>query len=562
MAQVTNRIVNQVETNTGNSEQQIQKLESSISTLDGAINLVGGSVEFLAGALVLSGAASEETAEQFESVALGAIAVADGANRALQGYKILKTETQIINNIQKAFNKTLLANPYVAVAVALGTLTAAIGAYLLAQDKEIAGLEKVNKNLAKNVKLSDSAKDGIASQTAELRVLERIIKDETLSEERRNKALKELQEILPELEGLDLNRADAIDQVSQAIGREIFAIQKRAEASALEERLTSLYRERQDAVEGAIEASNGLIKSEEELRIFLAFNQGQINKQGTAFQKYAQSIRDTDDDINETSESLVTLQGLIAELTKTTNKQTEAQKDLNEEIGETVKLAPKQAQVTTETAGATVLATTSTAQAAEEITESTTAGYANAALAFLGFLDEQNEKLLDFYESDTAEAISATLGTAAQFTDVLAQSVDDSTKEGFEASKKYKIASVTTSAIQSAFEAFGAAQQFGPILGPILGAAQVAAIGIAANTAINDIRSSQFGGGGNPNVGGISTPSPSVGGAAGGGGVPAIPGFGTSGITTLNAVVLAGDVTSAQAQDAAIRNRRRFGRGG
>ena len=34
---------------------------------------------------------------------------------------------------------------------------------------------------------------------------------------------------------------------------------------------------------------------------------------------------------------------------------------------------------------------------------------------------------------------------------------------------------------------------------------------------------------------------------------------GTSGVTALQAIVLAGDVTSAQAQDAAIRNRRRFG---
>lgn len=64
-------------------------------------------------------------------------------------------------------------------------------------------------------------------------------------------------------------------------------------------------------------------------------------------------------------------------------------------------------------------------------------------------------------------------------------------------------------------------------------------------------------------AGGGSTPRPQIGSGtfAGGsqGGIPTIPGFSTSGVTNLQAVVLAGDVTSAQAQDAAIRNRRRFG---
>jgi hypothetical protein len=84
------------------------------------------------------------------------------------------------------------------------------------------------------------------------------------------------------------------------------------------------------------------------------------------------------------------------------------------------------------------------------------------------------------------------LSTAAEFTKVLADAQDVSSSAAFEGAKKYKIASVVTSAIQSSFEAYGSAQQFGPVLGPILGAAQVAAIALASNKAINDIKNSSF----------------------------------------------------------------------
>ena len=75
----------------------------------------------------------------------------------------------------------------------------------------------------------------------------------------------------------------------------------------------------------------------------------------------------------------------------------------------------------------------------------------------------------------------------------------------------------------------------------------------------------------------INSAKPNGGNAGGtnyGSGVPTTGGFGlsgpgfalgapqvggTSGVQNINAVVLAGDVTSAQAQDEAIRNRRRFG---
>ena len=79
-----------IKVNVGASDTEINKLEGSIKVLDGAVNLVGGSIELLAGSLALSGAVSKEQAEEFESLAVGAIAVADGAKRTLDGVVNLK----------------------------------------------------------------------------------------------------------------------------------------------------------------------------------------------------------------------------------------------------------------------------------------------------------------------------------------------------------------------------------------------------------------------------------------------------------------------------------------
>lgn len=118
--------------------------------------------------------------------------------------------------------------------------------------------------------------------------------------------------------------------------------------------------------------------------------------------------------------------------------------------------------------------------------------YEKNTSTFADHLKNLNANTTAFYEGEQGKAIRASLATAAQFSQVLADAQDVSSSEAFEGAKKYKIASVITSAIQSSFEAYGSAQQFGPVLGPILGAAQVAAIALASNKAINDIKNSSF----------------------------------------------------------------------
>jgi len=531
MAQVTNRIVNQVVTDTGNSEQQIEKLENSISTLDGAINLVGGTVEFLAGALVLTGAASEETAAQFESVALGAIAVADGANRALQGYKILKTETKIIDKIQKAFNKTLLANPYAQVAIAVGVLVGAYIAYRNATSDAAVEQKRLNE-------LQNAANEQIANQGNKLRVLQSIVNDTTLDEEKRNGALRELQELLPELEGVELDRAGAIEQINTAIEREVQLIGQRAKVAAAEEKLVEVETRRLNALEKIAAIERGEVGGNvaDKLRL----QQLVLEEVNEDIEFYTEYLK----------ENYVPA---VEDAADATGNQTGKQEELNRELEKTIALSAKVAPAF-EAQGAQL-------KSLDVLTEDFNETFAERARRFIAILNQYVDEQQEFFEGNTAQAIEASLATASQLLRVTSENIDDSTKEGFEKSKQFKIAETRIASFEAAFQAYKSVVGV-PIVGQILAPLAAAAALATGQNAINNIKASTFESTGNPSFD-ASTPSVGgVGGTAGGTGVPQIPGFGTSGVTTLNAVVLAGDVTSAQAQDAAIRNRRRFGRGG
>ena len=127
MAQATATI--NLQANTQDAEASVSRLENNIKTLDGAINLVGGSIEVLAGGLAITGAVTEEQAERFQAAAVGAIALADGSKRALEGFKILATETNVVAKAQKALNIVLRANPLGLIVSALAVATTAFVAY-------------------------------------------------------------------------------------------------------------------------------------------------------------------------------------------------------------------------------------------------------------------------------------------------------------------------------------------------------------------------------------------------------------------------------------------------
>ena len=153
-----------VNANTQDAEQQVSRLENNIKTLDGAINLVGGSIEVLAGGLALAGAVTEEQAERFQTAAVGAIALADGSKRIIEGYKTLATETNILSKAQKLYNFVLNANPLGLVIIAA---TALAGAYLLLRNRTDASTEAAKRSRTARLEELDAI-DGLADANLRL----------------------------------------------------------------------------------------------------------------------------------------------------------------------------------------------------------------------------------------------------------------------------------------------------------------------------------------------------------------------------------------------------------
>ena len=508
--------------------------EKRIKTLSGAINIVGGSVELLAGSLALSGVLTEEQTQKFEGAALGAIAFADGTKRVFEGYKELSEASKLATKAQVANNAAVLANPYVAAAAAIAAVSAAI--FILI---------KRNKTVITEEQRRAGALDTINKETEEA---ERIQKQY-------NRSLE-----------VEQNRANNSIELLKARGASIEDIFK-AEKNLLQVRiqaqkfdiLPELERQNTElekavrALEAQKKSTNGVIAGQEEIVAALETSRDALKDQ------------------------VIELDNLNTELLLLETNYENARKGLEDNpIDIKLRVVTPTGEETTETLGeyfsrqtgeiqgATVLAQTSIQSIGDETTKSTTKAYANSALAFQAFLINTNDSLNDFFEGSTGEAIGSTLEAASTLTSALVQVTDDGTKEGFEKSKKFKIAEVVTSSTQAAFQAFAAAQQFGPILGPILGAAQVAAIAVAGNRAIQDIRSSSFdsgnisgggGGGGSVNIPG------GVGAGLGGSSQTLVTNIPTPEPGPMRAYVVTGDVTNGQEAEAQLERRRTFGPG-
>ena len=544
-----------VQANTGDATQDINQLDAAldgagksaeeltdslegqekrIKTLSGAINIVGGSVELLAGSLALSGVLTEEQTEKFEGAALGAIAFADGAKRVFEGYKELSEASKLATKAQLANNAAVLANPYVAAAVAIAAVSAAI--FLLIKRTRTVITEENRREGALNA----------ARKAAE---------QATIAQDEFNRALE-----------IEENRTENSIKLLKARGasiEEIFeAEEKLARTRIVNARLTLAEEERQNA----------------ELEKAIAILE-EVERKTGGVTDATQATRDAlEANKDEVAASVTQLDNLNTELELLKVNYDSARRDLEDNpIEIKVRVVTPSGEETTETLGqyfsretgeiqgATKLAQTSIQSIGDETTKSTTKAYANSALAFQAFLIETNNNLNDFFEGNTGEAISSTLNAASQLTSALVEVTDDGSKEGFEASKKYKIAEVVTSSTLAAFQAFAAAQQFGPILGPILGIAQAAAIAVAANRAIGDIKSSTFdsgsvsGGGGG--AGAVSAPAGFSPGGLGGSSQTLVTSIPPPEATPMRAYVVTGDVTNGIEAEAQLNSRRTFGPG-
>ena len=96
-----------------------------------------------------------------------------------------------------------------------------------------------------------------------------------------------------------------------------------------------------------------------------------------------------------------------------------------------------------------------------------------------------------FFEGEISDAMSTSLQVATNFARVLSENIDETTKEGFEEGKKYRVAETRIATIQAAFEAYKGLIGV-PYVGQILAIAGASAALLAGNKAIQDIKASSF----------------------------------------------------------------------
>ena len=477
MSDINQNVNINVNANTQDAGRDIEKLERNIATLDGTINIVGGSVEVLAGSLALTGVVSEESAQKFESAAVGAIALADGSKRIIEGYRTLAKETKVLTVVQRIYNTVLKANPLFLLAGVIAGVVAGYALFTSSQDesakaaeKEAKAQEKLNAELEKGKKLRQDT-ESIGKRIFEVQEKQRIapLERELKILEARGASEEEIynQQLLIAQERFELYQDLARFYANDA---KLAAEAEEAKANALNDIDVLRAKRQRRLAEERDEAERKRREREiaDEQAAYEQFERN-YNKRKALEQKefeermardrerYASAIN-TANKINQTEQKILDARLEIGQIG------VEAfQQGLEAIFGESKGLA--KAQV-----------------------------YIDAAQAAVGIIrkgtDPRNAEALVFPNA----WIAANLAFLAATTAASIQSINSANAEG--------------------------------------------------------------GGGTAPtNYGG---PQPAGGAGSAVSGLPQLPGS-RSGVTNLNAVVLSGDVTSAQAQDAAIRNRRRFG---
>jgi len=446
MSDINQNVNINVNANTQDAGQDISKLENNIKTLDGAVNLVGGSIEVLAGGLAIAGAVTEEQAEKFQTAAVGAIALADGSKRILEGYKTLATETKVLTVIQRIYNTVMKANPLFLIVGVIAAVTLGVIA-----------LTKALKNQA--------------------------------DEQQR------------------LNDLQSSERLQGFLERSIKLAKARgAETKTILNLELSLAKEREASAKAAIK---------------------EAEDQEEAYQKYLNAITDrqiAEINLNEEEKKLEEERATRAEMLR--GRQEGALDLKKKEIDFEVDLRKNY----------TLTANTqmSLEKQKTEVTEAEAAKRKAIAVA------EENAK--QALLTDGIDNIQGALGALFQENKAVASAnvLIDAAQAGVGIIKN----STTTGPFAIAYQA----TQFALLAATT--AASLQQINSAEPGSSSIPQTPRGTGGGIPSIGGVSGPGFNL-------GLPQTGG--TSGVNTISAVVLAGDVTSAQAQEAAIRNRRRFG---
>ena len=541
--------LNNAEQSADDLSSSLERQEARIKTLGGAINIVGGSVEVLAGSLALSGALTEEQVEQFEAAAIGAIAFADGAKRVFEGYKELSEgirayggAAKIAQAIQARFNATILANPYVAAAAAIAALTAGIYFFIKAQEDEEEQVETTTEKLKRQREELEKLNRQYFNAEEQLIILEQgaKIRNTTIAEEiqLQKDRIAEQRKLYAE----DLKRQRSATIVDE---NAIAAIKiKQEEADKYEKQILAaeaLY------IKTSREAAEANRKAREEARNTRLEYEGMMQTIEQTVDEVIDSLNifSLDNPLDEPLESLQEINEELEDIIFFTREQLD---EFNKatEINEDQSFEARRARIAAYYDDL-IQQAASNAHQVEQLER--------AKNKTLDQLDQERNKNIE-------DAAKATLSTTIGLLATIRETTDDGSKEGFEKSKKFRIAETRLSSIQASFDAYKSLVGV-PFVGPILAVAAAAAALAAGQKAINDIKSSTFSD--------QSAPSGVSGGTASGAGFnPAGLGGAQQTLVTsippaergpVRAYVVTGDVVDGIEAESQINSRRTFGPG-
>jgi hypothetical protein len=598
----------------GNEKAAIERAEASIRSLQGATELVAGSIAAGVGSLALFGAETEKLGE-IERKVQGSIAIALGVREAAEGAvllvqqkkfiqeKAVQAATKVSTAVQAAYNAVLAANPIALIVLAIaGFITALIA--LKDRIKIVSdAFEFVNEqfqNFLEFLGLGVSAEEKAAAASSKLagekekqysRELALLKAKGATEEEIYNKTRQIAEQQLAQTKKGTEEYKNALNQIS-IIDAEFAAKQAEERKKRQEERAAEAKKQREELKKRAEEIADDaelIGKTEEEQAKILA--QRTFDERIAGFkigsQAYKNALALFNDEIAQ-----IDANALKKRQDDEKKAQEDSKKNLEEEFNNTLtsienyytqretaqKLALANGQITQEQFDQTALL------AEQEKNNALLLAYQDygqedteirAALADTQIAISNSVKDAEIASAEAQKQAKLDLLDASSS---ILGSLSGLAKEGSAASKAFALGQIavdTAIALTSAqASAFSPASPDNLVTGGLAGVAKYATYAAIILSNVVKAKNILKGGG---SGGGASAPAsvPTTGGGAGsvGGGAPStgflIPGnvgggqvggaTGTLGggmVAPVRSYVLAGDVTSAQAAEAKLQQRR------
>lgn len=160
----------------------------------------------------------------------------------------------------KAFSTALKLSPIGLIAAAIAAIVAGLAIWIR-RSRELTQEQKNQKAVAEmNLEIEKKVNDQTADEIAKIKRLQSAIHDKNLSEKKRTEAIKELQKIIPQYNAQITKEGDIVKENTKAVNDYITALQKKARAMVIEDKLKEISRQKLD-VETELEANEKIVES-------------------------------------------------------------------------------------------------------------------------------------------------------------------------------------------------------------------------------------------------------------------------------------------------------------